>query len=168
MKIAKLFTLFAILPIVCLLGKENADIISPNDELKKEGLDVDKRIQKLLHKRKLLMISIIAASVLAAGGILGGVGYGIMKHRKKERKEMEDEPFTDILDTDHAKKETTPFKTTAHTDYPDMRENIQIPVEEVPQSNVVIEETDGDTGEKLGDSFFDSSFNINVTDSPII
>ncbi|EDL42975.1 early transcribed membrane protein (etramp) [Plasmodium vivax India VII] len=167
MKIAKLLALFAILPIVCLLGQEEVKAVSPSDKLKKDDLDVDDRIRRLLQKRKLIMLSVIAATVLAAGGILGGVGYGIVKHRKKARMEM-DEPFTDLGEPIQIKKETNPFKMTSETLKPEVIVTTQRATGQMSRPSVIGEDVDGDTGENLGDSFFDKSFKPNVMGSPII
>ncbi|CAA9987061.1 early transcribed membrane protein, putative [Plasmodium knowlesi strain H] len=148
MKITKLLALFAILPIVCLCGNEEVDVISQNDKLKKEDLDVDTKIKKHLQKRKLMMMSMIAAAVLAVGGILGGVGYGIAKQRKKARME-EDEPFTDILEDIHPQKNTTSFKMTSETIIPEINVSIPEATGHVSPLNVEMEDIDGDTGERM-------------------
>ncbi|ANQ07029.1 Early transcribed membrane protein [Plasmodium coatneyi] len=145
MKIVKLLAIFAILPIVCLLGEEKVDVTPQNDDLKIEDLDINKKIKKLLHKRKLMMISVIAAAALAAGGILGGVGYGISQHRKKARLEKDEEPFTDIFDEPQPKKETAPFKMTSETIHPEIHVSIPEATGFVSPSNIDVQNIDEDT-----------------------
>ncbi|KJP86202.1 hypothetical protein AK88_04173 [Plasmodium fragile] len=154
MKIIKLVALFAILPIVCLLGKEEVDVTPLNVELQKEDLDVTSRIKKLLQKRKLLMMSIIAATVLAAGGILGGVSYDIMKRRKRDSMEQEEEPFVDIFESEDIMNETTPFKNKSTTVPHDVSANIPEVSGEASPANFAMDGIDRDTGENLGKSFF--------------
>ncbi|EUD64945.1 hypothetical protein C922_04677 [Plasmodium inui San Antonio 1] len=158
MKLTKLFVLFAILPIVSLLGKEQVAAVFENDKLQKEDLDIDGRIKKLLRKKKLIKISLIAAMVLAAGGILGGLGYGIVRYRKKGEMDSDDEPFVELVDPVQGSPEATHSRMTSTTGDPQVTVTIERSYTEVPPSpaDLEMEDIDGDTGQGV-DPFVDET-----------
>ncbi|SBT32601.1 early transcribed membrane protein 10.3 (ETRAMP10.3) [Plasmodium ovale wallikeri] len=96
MKITKFSILFVALLLIISLFECRESVDQKESKKLSEAKELDARLKSLMRKKKLVIASIAVATALTIFGIVGGVSYGLMRHKRNEKKNLE-ESFTELV-----------------------------------------------------------------------
>ncbi|GAW79871.1 early transcribed membrane protein [Plasmodium gonderi] len=151
MKVIKFSVLFVILSIVCFLGFEKVVATSINNKVIKEDLDIKSKIKASMNKKNFIIGSLVLATVLALGGIIGGVGYGIRKHRKSGGEDVTEE-FKELFNPVEENETQSPFNVKAQTVIPEVIvTHLDTGSQDQRLPDVSAKGVDNETGENIKD-----------------